>query len=198
MEIGFYFDQTRCIGCYTCMVACKDWHDIEAGPVKWIKVDAIEKGKYPELYLGYMFKACLHCAEPLCAKACPVDAITKRQEDGIVIVDREICIGGEKCKFACRKACPYDVPQFGVDDNPKMQKCDLCLERWAENKKPVCVEACPMRALDVGPIDELKAKYGDIQETVGFAYSERTRPSIVFRPKPPDPSVNYSSSEDVA
>lgn len=183
MQVGFYFDQSRCTGCYTCIVACKDWHDIPAGPASWIKVTAIEKGKFPNLSLSYLFTPCLHCADPICAKACPVNAITKRGEDGIVVIDREVCIGSEECKFACRKACPYDTPQFGAEPNAKMQKCDLCLERRAENKKPICVEACPMRALDAGPLDELKAKYGHIQEAEGFAYSERVAPSIIFNPK---------------
>ena len=38
MQLGFYFDQTRCINCFTCVVACKDWHDIPAGPASWLKV----------------------------------------------------------------------------------------------------------------------------------------------------------------
>ncbi len=83
----------------------------------------------------------------------------------------------------CRDVCPYDVPQFGAEAYAKMQKCDLCLERWSENKKPICVEACPMRALDAGPLEELKAKYGDIREVEGFVYSEQLKPSIVFKPK---------------
>ena len=185
MQMGFYFDQSRCTGCYTCVVACKDWYDIPAGPVSWIRITATEKGKFPNLSLSYLFTSCLHCAEPICAKACPVDAITKRVNDGIVVVDREVCIGSEECKFACLKACPYDVPQFGVETNAKMQKCGLCLERWMENKKPICVEACPMRALDAGSLEELKAKYGDIQEAESFVYSHRVMPSIIFKSKIP-------------
>ncbi len=183
MQMGFYIDQSRCTGCYTCVVACKDWHDIPAGPASWIRVTAIEKGKFPELSLSYLPIPCLHCAVPICAEACPVSAIIKRAEDGIVIVDREVCVGGEECKFACRKACPYDVPQFGAEPNPKMQRCDLCLERWQENKKPICVDACLMRAIDAGPLDELKAKHGDSIEAEGFLYSKRVMPSIVFKPK---------------
>jgi len=83
----------------------------------------------------------------------------------------------------CKDVCPYDVPEFGAEEKPKIQKCDLCLERWAEGKKPICVEACPMRALDAGSLDELKAKYGDIQDTEGFVYSEKAMPSVVFKPK---------------
>lgn len=185
MQKGFFFNQTRCTGCYTCVVACKDWHDIPAGPVSWMKINPIEKGQFPNLSLKYIFNVCLHCADPLCIKACPVNAISKREEDGIVVVNTETCIGGEKCRFACQKACPYHVPQFSNEENPKMQKCDLCLERWAENKKPICVEACPMRALDAGDLEELKRTYGDNQQADGFVYSKKMMPSVVFKSKLP-------------
>ena len=183
MQFGFYFDQSRCIGCYTCVVACKDWHDISAGPISWARISFFERGQYPLMFFSYLFNACLHCTKPLCVKACPVNAITKRTQDGIVKVESEICVGGDKCDFACRKACPYEAPQFGIQPNSKMQKCDLCLERWHENKKPICVEACPMRALDAGPLETLKVKYGDNNCAEGFVYSNKLRPSIVFKSK---------------
>ncbi len=184
MQIGFYFNQTRCTGCYTCVVACKDWHDIPAGPANWIRVSAMEKGEFPNLGLSYLFTSCWHCAHPACADVCPVKAITKREEDGIVVVDREACVGGEKCKYACRKVCRYHAPQFGAEANPKMRKCDLCLDRWGENKKPICVMACPMRALDAGPLPDLKARYGDVQEADGFVRVRRLLPSVVMKPSP--------------
>jgi len=184
MQIGFYFDQSRCTGCYACLIACKDWYDnMETEPENWIKVSAIEKGKFPDLSLSYLFTPCLHCVEPPCLPACPVGAITKREEDGIVVVDREACLGNVSCDVSCQTACPYDTPQFGPEPDAKMQKCNLCLERWTEKKKPICVDACIMRALDAGPLDELKAKYGDTKKAEGFFYSEEAIPSIVFKPK---------------
>jgi Fe-S-cluster-containing dehydrogenase component len=64
-----------------------------------------------------------------------------------------------------------------------MQMCDLCSERWAEGKKPICVEACIMRALDAGPLDELEAKFGSTKEVTGFTYDKTNQPSIVFKAK---------------
>ena len=178
MQIGFYFDQTRCIGCYTCIVACKDWHDVPAGPASWRRVTTIEKGKFPELLVAFLSTSCCHCAEPTCVPACPVGAIAKREEDGVVVMDREACLGKDNCEL-CLEVCPYDVPQFGAEDNAKMQKCDFCLDRLAENKEPICVAACLLRALDAGSLDELEAKYGDAKEAEGFVYSAEVKPSII-------------------
>ena len=98
------------------------------------------------------------------------------------MVDREACLGKDNCDL-CLQACSYDAPQFGDEGNAKVQKCHFCLDRVAENRKPTCVDACPLRALDAGPIEELRAKYGDIREAEGFAYSEELMPSVVFKPK---------------
>ncbi|MFC2066615.1 4Fe-4S dicluster domain-containing protein [Chloroflexota bacterium] len=182
MQIGFYFDQTRCIGCYTCVVACKDWHDVPAGPASWIRVIDIERGKYPHPFTAYLTSHCYHCAEPTCMPACPVNAISKREEDGIVIVDREACLGKDSCEL-CLEVCPYDAPQFGAEENAKMQKCDLCIERWTEGKNPICVDSCPLRALDAGPIDEMRAKYGEVREATGFTYNGDLDPSVIFKPR---------------
>jgi len=182
MQLGFYFDQTRCIGCYTCSVACKDWNDIPAGPANWIRVTTIEKGKYPNLFVAFLSATCCHCVEPTCISACPVNAITKREQDGIVVVDRETCLGKNNCEI-CREVCPYDAPQFGAEENAKMQKCHLCIDRWAEGKKPICVEACPMRALDAGSFDELQTKYGNERGAEGFIHSSDIEPAIIFKPK---------------
>ena len=182
MQLAFYLDQTRCTGCYTCVVACKDWHDVPAGPASWMRVTTIERGKYPNPFLAYLPSPCYHCAEPICIQACPVNAISKREEDGIVVVDREACLGKDNCEL-CLESCPYDAPQFGAEENAKMQKCDLCIERWAEGKKPICVDGCPTRALDAGPIDEMRAEYGEVKEAAGFIYDDKLRPSIVFKPK---------------
>ena len=181
MQWGFYFDQTRCHGCHTCSVACKDWHNLEA-EVDWRRVTTIEQGRFPDLFVAFLSISCLHCAEPTCIAACPVDAISKRKEDGIVVVDREKCLGKDNCDL-CKQACPYEAPQFGSEDNARMQMCTFCLDRLAEDKSPICVDACPMHALDAGPLDKLKAKYGEMKETVGFAYSTKTHPAIVLKPK---------------
>jgi anaerobic dimethyl sulfoxide reductase subunit B (iron-sulfur subunit) len=186
MQIGFYFDQTRCTGCSACRVACKDWHDIPAGPENWMRVLYMEKGQFPDVFVSYMIAPCWHCLDPVCVPACPAGAISKRKEDGIVIVEGQACLGNEECDEQCREACPYDAPQFGPEKGAKMRKCDYCLDRMAKGKLPICIEACPVRALDVGPLAELEAKFGTIKEAIGFEYSARARPAVVIKPKRPD------------
>jgi anaerobic dimethyl sulfoxide reductase subunit B len=182
MQLGFYFDQTRCVNCFTCAVACKDWHDIPAGPASWRRVFTIEKGKYPKPFVAFLTTSCYHCARPLCAEVCPVDAISKHREDGVVVVDEALCLGKDSCGL-CREECPYTIPQFEAEEDAKMQKCNFCLDRLSEKKSPICVEACPVKALDFGPVDLLKTKYGEIREAVGFVYSGKADPSILFKPK---------------
>ena len=187
MQLGFFFDQTRCTGCCTCVSACKDWHDIPAGPVNWMKVSTLENGGFPNVSVIHMIRPCYHCARPSCLEACDYGAILKRESDGIVLVDRDLCVA---CK-ECEDACPYGAPQFAVDGDPEMQKCDFCLERLEGGKSPICVEACPMVAIEIGPLQELRNKFGQKIEAEGFQYNRRFKPSVVFRPKhwtrKPDP-----------
>ena len=182
MQYGIYFDQTRCMGCFTCVVACRDWYDVPAGQASYIRLTTVEKGRCPELFVAFLPTFCYHCQNPACMDACPEDAVTKREEDGIVTVDAEACLGKDSCGL-CLEACPYDAPQFTAEENAKMQKCDLCINRLAMDKKPICVSGCPMRALDAGPIDKLKAKYGAVETAESFTYIEAQKPSVVFKPK---------------
>jgi anaerobic dimethyl sulfoxide reductase subunit B (iron-sulfur subunit) len=142
-----------------------------------------EKGKFPQPFVSYMIAPCWHCAEPVCAAACPVDAITKREEDGIVLVDSDTCLGKAECDVKCLKACPYDAPQFGTEAGAKMRKCNFCLDRHLEGKLPDCIEACPVRALEAGPLEDLEKKYGANKEAVDFKFSKRTKPAVVIKAK---------------
>jgi len=147
-----------------------------------MRLITIERGKYPNPFLTYWPATCYHCAEPVCIPACPVNAISKREQDGIVVVDRDACLAKDNCQL-CLEACTYDAPQFGAEENARMQKCTFCIDRWSEGKKPICVDACPMRAMDAGPIDEMRAKYGEAREAAGFVYSQELKPSIVLKPR---------------
>lgn len=134
MQYGFYFDQTRCIGCHTCVISCKDNNDVEAGPASWIRVKTLEKDRFPNPYLAFLFSSCYHCGEPACVIACPVGAITKREEDGIVVVDREKCQGKDKCAVCapCQVACPAGVDAEGYISLISEGKFEAAIELFRE------------------------------------------------------------------
>jgi DMSO reductase iron-sulfur subunit len=157
-QYGFYIDTSRCTGCHACTIACKQWHDITPGPVKWIRVHQWEKGSFPEIDVRVLPLMCAHCQEPLCLEACPNHAITKEGTYGAVLVDPTKCTGARKCW----QACPYGVPQFESDaPGAKMTKCTMCIDRLEQGQSPICVLSCSLRALEFGPLEELQKKFGD-------------------------------------
>lgn len=182
MQLGFFFDQSRCSGCFTCIIACKQWHSTDYEVMNWRKVETFGKGEYPNLKVSFISISCLHCSIPLCASVCPVSAIYKRKQDGIVLVDSEKCLGSLDCGL-CKDACPYRVPQFNSCHDFKMEKCNLCLDRLDHAKKPICVDACPTHALDVAPLSELSKKHGYGKTADGFSFSDQTNPSIFLKQK---------------
>jgi len=148
-QYGFYFDSERCIKCKACEIACKQWHGIKAGTVKLRRVMEVTSGAFPDVKRHFFSISCRQCAKAPCITACPNGAISKRAEDGIVVVDRQKCIG---CR-TCLDACPFGVPQYGEDGT--MQKCDMCLDRLEQGQKPICAETCPTGALHWGTVEEL-------------------------------------------
>ena len=175
MQIGFSFDQSKCIGCYACAFTCMVERYRQPG-IYWRRILWMNS-KEP---LSFLSLSCLHCAEPPCVDACPQGAIIKREEDGIVIVDEDECLGKDNCGV-CKEACPYDVPQFGPGNDSKMSKCDLCFERLEEDRMPYCVQGCPFGAISFGPLPELEAKFKDEKPARGFTYSEEAKPSFTSK-----------------
>ncbi len=152
-QFAFSFDVTRCSGCMACVVACQDQNDLDAGDIVAFRhVTKLESGSYPSARIDHFSLSCQHCGDAPCIIACPTTAISRRAEDGIVAIDRDLCVG---C-HACELACPFGAPKFPVDG--RMAKCDLCHVRREHGMKPACVLVCPSRALDAGPIEEMSAR----------------------------------------
>jgi len=147
-QIGLFLDARRCIQCHACEVACKAANGVEFS-VQWRRVMNRWQGSYPHVVNWNLSLSCLHCAQPACRDACSTGAIFKRTQDGIVIVDANLCCG---CR-QCYEACPYDVPQFGADGT--MQMCNLCSNWLQEGDDPPCVSTCPADALAYGDVEVL-------------------------------------------
>ena len=143
------FRKQDCMGCHTCEVACKQEHGLGVGP-RLIKV--IENS--PNFIPVY----CHHCAKAPCAEVCPVGAIS-RNDEGIVLIDNDACIGCRECV----EACPFDAMQF-AEQNDIAVKCDLCFERLAEKKQPACVSICPTGCLQLGGSENIASVFERAQK----------------------------------
>lgn len=183
VQLGFYIDQARCIGCKACVVACKDKNDNPEG-VNFRRVYSFEEGSFSEDKNGSFIQnvqtfftsiSCNHCDEPSCVENCPTTAMYKREEDGVVLIDHDKCVG---CRY-CEWNCPYGAPQYN-EELGKMTKCDTCINLREQGEEPACVGACPMRAIEFGPIDELREKYGDNADIKGLPSSDITHPNLVI------------------
>ncbi|HEX9781631.1 MAG TPA: 4Fe-4S dicluster domain-containing protein [Opitutaceae bacterium] len=179
---GYALDIARCIGCRRCVYACVDENNQSRDPqLHWITMLQIDKDKgidlahadafydsatVPQPDKFYMPVQCQQCENPPCVKTCPVKA-TWKDEDGIVVIDYDWCVG---CR-CCVTACPYGarhfnwttprIPEgelnpateyFGNRPRPKgvVEKCTFCLQRARHGRYPACVEACPVGARKFG------------------------------------------------
>jgi Fe-S-cluster-containing dehydrogenase component len=123
-----------------------------------------EGGVFPHVWAASFSIACNHCARPQCVPNCPVAAIKKDPQTGLVLQDQNMCIGCERCVTFC----PYHAPSY-IQEKMSTGKCSGCLNLAPEGSSPACVAACPLRALHFGDLDELRARFGgdDIGESTG-------------------------------
>ncbi len=179
---GYAFNISKCQGYMDCVNACIEENNQDrSSEMQYIRIHEHEKGsmdfemaddnyyhQVPAEGHFYMGTQCFHCENPPCVDVCPVKA-TWKEEDGIVVIDYDWCIG---CRY-CMAACPYDgrrfnwkdpqVPEEEVNKNQHylgnrmrkkgvMEKCTFCIQRSRDGKNPACVEACPTGARIFGNI----------------------------------------------
>jgi anaerobic dimethyl sulfoxide reductase subunit B (iron-sulfur subunit) len=123
----------------------------------------------------YTSMNCNHCEDPACVKVCPTGAM-HQDENGFVSVDHDRCVG---CKY-CAMACPYNAPSFDGEMG-QMRKCDGCAGRVAAGENPICVDACPLYALDFGPTEEMRERHGESVWSAPLPDPSITRPTTIFK-----------------
>jgi DMSO reductase iron-sulfur subunit len=154
-------DLDRCIGCFSCVVACKQENNIQLGAY-WNKVLTIgPNGKFPDVEMYFLPVLCQHCEDPQCVKNCPTGASQKR-DDGIVLIDKEKCIG---CQY-CAMACPYGVRYFN-EEQGVVEKCTLCAHLVEKGQEPACVKNCAAKARIFGDANDPNGKVAQALEAAG-------------------------------
>ena len=183
IRYGFYLNTSGCTGCKACQIACKDKNELPVG-ILWRRVVEASGGEWLQsgeswianTFTYFVSMACMHCENPICMEVCPTTAIYQR-DDGIVLIDDKKCVGCHYCEWAC----PYKALQFD-DGAGVMTKCNFCYDYLDEGKAPACVSACQMRVLNFGDIDQLRAKYGVVDDIYPLPDPSITEPSIVITP----------------
>ena len=194
---GMAVDPAKCIGCGRCVEACKTENDVPREPFyfrTWIEryvvktsgevqVDspnggmegfpsaALEKGILRSFFVP---KLCNHCANPPCVQVCPVGA-TFTTQDGVVLVDKDYCIG---CRY-CIQACPYGARY--LDPRTKTaEKCTFCYHRVVKGLAPACVEVCPTGARIFG---EVRLRNSPLARFMRFNQIQVLKPHLNTEPK---------------
>jgi Fe-S-cluster-containing dehydrogenase component len=194
VKLGLVIDLDTCVGCHACAVNCKEWntgghsaplpdndpYGADPNGVWFNRIHTFEAGLGTDSRTVHFPRSCLHCEEAACVTVCPTGASYKREEDGIVLVNEDACIG---CKL-CSWACPYGAREYD-EDAGVMKKCTLCIDRIYNEtlpeteRVPACVSTCPASARHFGDL-------GDPTSDVSLMVAERggkeLMPELGYKP----------------
>jgi Fe-S-cluster-containing dehydrogenase component len=184
MKLGLVIDLDTCVGCHACATACKQWNTSGTiGPLSdsdpyakdpigtWLnrirtyEVDfktpteelqlASSAPQQPTSKTVHMPMSCMQCDDAACVTVCPTGASYKREEDGIVLIDQDKCMGCNLCAWAC----PYGARELDQQQGV-MKKCTLCVDRIYDEalpeaeRQPACVLTCPTSSRIFGDFDD--------------------------------------------
>jgi len=210
-KLGLVTDLDTCVGCHACAVSCKEWnagghsapltdtnpYGAHPGGVWFNRVHVYETDDGANTRTVNFPRSCLHCEQPACVTVCPTGASYKREEDGIVLVNADTCIG---CKL-CSWACPYGAREFDEVDGV-MKKCTLCVDRiYNENidpadRQPACVKACPAGARHFGDLGDPDSGISQlVKRRSGFRLMPELGYEPVNRYLPPRPKKGAAGHE---
>jgi tetrathionate reductase subunit B len=192
---GLLIDINKCdSGCTDCVTACNTENGLSGRTTptssQWIRkieIKEVKTGRSASLPV-----MCQHCAEPPCVDVCPTGASFKRA-DGIVLVDRHLCIG---CRY-CMMACPYKARSFVhhplTDQKPTVprgqgcvESCTLCVHRIDTGGGPACVEACAKAGHNAMIFGDLNDPNSEISRRIREVASTQLRADLEL-----DPGVRY-------
>jgi len=133
-----FVDYHKCVGCGTCEMICSLVHENACGR-SLSRIRVVREDK-----MGYSVPiTCSFCEKPVCLNACPVGAVLRNKETGVITVQKEKCIGCRQCV----QACPFGHMSFNFEERHSF-KCDLC------EGEPQCVQFCWKEAIEYIPLEE--------------------------------------------
>ncbi len=197
VQLGFVIDQTRCIGCHACTVACKSENEVPVGVFRtWVKYT--EQGTFPAVKRSFAVLRCNQCTDAPCVTICPTSALQKRPQDGIIDVNPDACIG---CK-SCMHGCPYDALHINPDKGTA-EKCNFCAHRSDIGLAPACAIVCPTQAIIPGDFDDPESLVSRMNrgESLSVRKPEAgTKPNVMYlgaEPTSLDPLSSESSGGSI-
>lgn len=175
----FFYDQTRCVGCNACQMACKDKNNLEKS-MFFRRVRTMEYERDGRTEWVHFSGGCNHCENPACAKACPTGAMSS-MPDGTVGHDPGKCIGCGACTWACPYGAPKLSRRLGI-----ARKCDSCRDLREQGKEPACVSACLTHCLRFADTDMLTESETEGYEKLDLPFlpdSAITGPTVRIKKK---------------
>ena len=180
--VGLLYDSTRCVGCGGCVAACKEsngmpWtgepRELDCTTNTVVKTRTLSRPAAGGATTAFVKRQCMQCVDPSCVSVCMLGALHKegagkrdtggeRRGTGIVVWDKELCLG---CRY-CQIACAYTIPKFEwAKTDPRIVKCELCRHRADPARggayaaaNPACAEVCPEEAVVFGRRADLLAE----------------------------------------
>ncbi len=213
-KLGIVTDLDICVGCHACSVNCKEWNTgghaaplpdfdpfgANASGVWFNRVHSFEAGEGSGGRTVHFPRSCMNCELAACVEVCPTGASYKNAEDGIVLVNEDICIGCQLCAWSC----PYGAREYDIDAGV-MKKCTMCIDRIynqnldAADRVPVCVSTCPVNARHFGDLGDPDS---DVSRMVVARGGIELMPELGFHPVnsylPPRPRRDLAGTGPMA
>lgn len=157
-KYAMYIDARACLHCDACKIACKAENSVPVGHSRnWVQ--EAEHGIFPRVSVQMEPGQCMHCTNAPCVRVCPTGA-SYIDQDGIVQINADDCIG---CRY-CMEACPYDARYFH-EESGTVDKCNFCTQRVNQGIDPACVVTCPTKVRVFGDTLNPKSEITEILAT---------------------------------